>query len=345
MQNRYFYNVDFVFGKVELMKSRDNSSYKIHFYSGVQSKKTKWLWYPYIPEGKITIIQGDPGEGKTTFILNIAALLSRGADLPETDNESEPRVIIYQSAEDDIEDTIKPRLVNANADCTKIAYISVKDTGLMIGDNLIEQCILETGASMLILDPLQAYLGSDADINRAADMRPMMNQLSEVAKRTGCAVVIIGHMNKAAGIKNIYRGLGSIDISAAARSILLVGRLKNEPDIRVMTQLKNNLAPEGGAIAFEIEGDYGVRWIGHYDVTIEDIISGGTSNPNTENKHEQAANIMKELLREQEMPCGMIYEACLDQGIRKRTVDEAKKNLGVKSVKKNDRWYWALQEI
>ncbi len=326
------------------MAIQEGFNYKVHYYSGVHAKETKWLWYPYIPAGKITIIQGDPGEGKTTFVLNIAALLSRGMPLPESEAELEPKVIIYQSAEDDIEDTIKPRLVRANADCSKIAYISSEDDRLSIGDNRIENCIKETGASLLILDPIQAYIGPEADINRAADMRPMMRELSEIAKRTECAIVVIGHMNKAAGLKNIYRGLGSIDISAAARSILLVGRLKHEPHIRVMTQLKNNLAPEGGPIAFEIEEQYGVRWIGHYEVAIEDLISAGTPTPTTENKHEHAAVIMKEMLAKQEVPCSVVYEACLEYGIKKRTVDESKKKLGVQSIKKNKGWYWTLPE-
>lgn len=318
--------------------------YKVHYYSSVEEKETSWLWYPYIPAGKITIVQGDPGEGKTTFILNIAALLSKGLSLPEANKASSPQVIIYQSAEDDVEDTIKPRLISAGADCSKVAYISAKDSALYIEDNLIEKVIKETKASLFILDPLQGFIKENTDMNRASDMRPIMSRLSEIAKETGCAIVIIGHMNKAFGSKNIYRGLGSIDISAAARSLLLIGRLKHDPSIRVVTQIKNNLAPEGIPIAFQIE-EMGIRWIGHYEGPIDEFLAGVSCDVTADTKRDQAAAIIKELLSDgKEIPCNSIYDDCLSQGIRKRTVDEAKKDLSVKSIRKSDGWYWALDD-
>jgi len=150
-------------------------------------------------------------------------------------------------------------------------------------------------------------------------------------------------MNKAAGAKSLYRGLGSIDISAAARSILLVGRLKSDPNIRVMTQLKNNLAPEGNAVAFELDEKAGVRWIGYYDVTPDDMLTGVPQYSDDENKHIQATDIMKELLEGGPVPCNLVYETCLERGIKKRTVDASKKTIGVKSIKKADGWYWTLQ--
>ncbi|MHB1454989.1 MAG: AAA family ATPase [Saccharofermentanales bacterium] len=316
--------------------------YAIKYYSAVVPKKVSWIWYPYIPAGKITVIQGDPGDGKTTFILNIAALLSRGMPLPESTVQSEPMLVIYQSAEDDVEDTIKPRLLIASADCSKIAYINDNKDRLTMNDPRIEQAICDVNANMMILDPFQAYLSPDSDMYRATDMRRLMQHLAGVAKRTNCAIVIIGHMNKAAGVKSLYRGLGSIDISAAARSILLVGRLKSDPNIRVMTQLKNNLAPEGNAVAFELDEKAGVRWIGYYDVTPDDMLTGVPQSSDDENKHVQAADVMKELLEDGPVTCNLVYETCLGLGIKKRTVDSSKKSIGVKSIKKADGWYWAL---
>jgi len=325
------------------MSDKRITDYAIKYYSSVVSKETSWIWYPYIPAGKITVIQGDPGDGKTTFILNIAALLSRGIPLPESSAQIKPMSVIYQSAEDDVEDTIKPRLLSASADCSKIAYINSSKEKLTINDPRIEQAICDVNANMMILDPLQAYLSADSDMHRAADMRPLMHHLAGIAKRTGCAIVIIGHMNKAAGAKSLYRGLGSIDISAAARSILLVGRLKSDPNIRVMTQLKNNLAPEGNAVAFELDEKAGVRWIGYYDVTPDDMLTGVPQYSDDENKHIQATDIMKELLEGGPVPCNLVYETCLERGIKKRTVDASKKTIGVKSIKKADGWYWTLQ--
>ncbi|MEE1358171.1 MAG: AAA family ATPase, partial [Clostridia bacterium] len=130
----------------------------------VAVEEIEWLWYPYIPFGKLTIIHGDPGEGKTTLILQLAALLSRGDKLPCDDTEREPISIIYQTAEDGLGDTIKPRLLSGNADCTRIKVIDESEVPLTMLDARVEQAIQETGARMIILDPMQAYLGEKVDM-------------------------------------------------------------------------------------------------------------------------------------------------------------------------------------
>ena len=154
---------------------------KIISMNEVQSKKVNWLWYPYIPYGKITIIQGDPGEGKTTLALRLAALLSKGEALPYDDTEREPVKIIYQTAEDGLEDTIKPRLEAAEADCTQIKVIDESEATLTMLDERIEKAIVETDARALILDPVQAYIGAKADMNRANEVRAVLSQLGRIA--------------------------------------------------------------------------------------------------------------------------------------------------------------------
>ncbi len=246
----------------------------IRYFSEVTARKVDWLWYPYIPFGKISVIQGDPGDGKTTFILNVAALLSKGLPMPGLGSSVSTAGVIYQSAEDGVEDTLKPRLMSAGADCSQIAFIDESEYGLTLNDARIEDAIKKTKARLLVLDPLQAYLGDGNELNRADGVRPMLKQLASVAERTGCAVVMVGHMNKASGSKSIYRGLGSIDITAVARSVLLVGRIKNDASVRVMAQVKNSLAKEGKPIAFEIHEDSSIRWIGEYDITVDDLLNG-----------------------------------------------------------------------
>ena len=154
---------------------------KIISMDEVQSKEVNWLWYPYIPYGKITIIQGDPGEGKTTLALRLAALLSKGEALPYDDTEREPVKIIYQTAEDGLEDTIKPRLEAAEADCTQIKVIDESEATLTMLDERIEKAIVETDARALILDPVQAYIGAKADMNRANEVRAVLSQLGRIA--------------------------------------------------------------------------------------------------------------------------------------------------------------------
>ena len=213
--------------------------------SDIETEQVQWLWYPFIPYGKITIIQGDPGEGKTSFVLAMIALLTTGKPLPEDKTVAEPIRVIYQSAEDGLADTIKPRLEASGADCSRILVIDESVKELTLCDERLEQAVQETGAKLIVLDPLQAYLGGNVDMHRANEVRPVFKRLCAIADRTGCAIILIGHMNKAQGLKSSYRGLGSIDFHAAARSVLLVGRLKSEPSVRVVAHDKSSLAPEG----------------------------------------------------------------------------------------------------
>ena len=314
----------------------------IRYYSSIAKKEINWLWYPYIPYGRITIVQGDPGEGKTTFALNLAARLSTGQELPESVSPpSSPRNVIYQSTEDGLADTVKPRLMNAGANCSNIAFIDDGDYPLTLGDERLEQAVIESKARLLVLDPLQAFISADTDMHRANDMRPMFQKLTGIAERTGCAIVIIGHMNKASSSKGLYRGLGSIDIAAAARSVLLIGRLKDDPAVRVMTHLKSSLAPEGPSIAFELVPDGGFRWIGPYDVTADDLLSGVQHIEDT--KSDQARITLSEIMENGPIPCVEVYARFRALGISKRTVDAVKKMMNIKSIKMPDGWYWKLE--
>lgn len=172
---------------------------KIISLSEIKTEEVKWLWYPYIPFGKVTIVQGDPGEGKTTFVLSVIAALTRGEALPECETGLPQMNVIYQTAEDGLADTIKPRLEAVGADCSRVQTIDDSQSMLTLTDQRLEEAIHSTDAGLLVLDPLQAYLGSGVDMHRANEIRPIMKKLSAVAERTGCAVVLIGHMNKASG--------------------------------------------------------------------------------------------------------------------------------------------------
>lgn len=311
--------------------------------SDIQATNVCWLWYPYIPYGKITLVQGDPGDGKTTFVLAVAALLSNGKPMPECDSTVTPQTVIYQTAEDGLADTIKPRLIEVGADCSRIVVIDESEAPLSFSDSRIEQAIVKTNAKLLILDPLQAYLGIDVDMHRANEIRPIFKTLAGVAERTGCAIIIIGHMNKMASqSKGLYRGLGSIDIVAAVRSILLVGRDKEQENTRVMAHLKSSLAPEGCPIAFELDED-GFRWVGAYDIELDDLLNG-TRVERESTKQAQAVSLILEMLRDGEMPCTEIYSRLAEHGIGRRTAENAKKAAGVRAFKEGAAWQWKLEK-
>ena len=313
---------------------------KIISMDEVPVEEVEWLWYPYIPFGKLTIIHGDGGEGKTTLILQLAALLSRGEKLPCDSTEREPIKVIYQTAEDGLGDTINPRLLAGNADCSQIKVIDESEATLTMLDERIEKAIVETGARALILDPVQAYIGAKVDMNRANEVRAILSQLGQIAGQYRCAIILVGHLNKAQGNKSNYRGLGSIDFQATARSVLIVGRLKDNPQIRVMVQDKSSLAPEGEPIAFELSKENGFRWLGHYDISVDDLLSGIPK----EKKSEQAENLILAYLSKGKYPQKKLVKKAQAIGISKRVLDEAKKALNVRSLKEGSQWYWELSE-
>lgn len=314
---------------------------KLIHMSEIESEEVSWLWYPFIPYGKLTIVQGDPGDGKTTFVLNVAAKLSKGEALDEAMKCEEPIHIIYQTAEDGLADTVKPRLEKAGADCTRISVIDESDKSLSMADERLEEALQRTNAKLLILDPIQAYLGGGMDMNRANEARDMTKRLGVLAEKYKCAIVLIGHMNKAAGNKAAYRGMGSIDFYAVARSVLLVGRIEGEPELRALVQIKNNLAAFGHSKAFRLS-ENGFEWIGDYEITADEVLGGIA--PKT-NKTEQAKELLRELAEEKSMlPSNEIIELAKQENISKRTLENAKKELGIRAKKINSIWYWVLTE-
>lgn len=310
--------------------------------SEVQSQEIEWLWYPFIPYGKLTIIQGDPGDGKTTMVLNLAAKLSKGEALDENMKVTEPVNVIYQTAEDGLADTVKPRLELAGADCERIIVIDESDKSLSMVDERLEEAIVRTGARLLILDPIQAYLGGGMDMNRANEARDMTKKLGALAEKTKCAIILIGHMNKASGNKAAYRGMGSIDFFAVARSVLLVGRVEGGPNTRAVVQIKNNLAAFGHPKAFALSEE-GFQWIGDYEITVDEVLGGIAPKAN---KMELAKQMLRELAETQNaVLSNEIFDRAEELGISKRTLENAKKELGIRARKINNAWYWELDKV
>jgi len=204
----------------------------------------------------------------------------------------------------------------------------------------LEQSVQETGARLIVLDPLQAYLGDNVDMHRANEVRPIFKRLCAMADRTGCAIILIGHMNKAQGLKSSYRGLGSIDFRAAARSVLLVGRLKSDPAVRVVAHDKSSLAPEGKSIAFSLDADNGFQWIGYCDVSVDDVLSGAGSV-------QTKTSLMEDELRRmlvKPVPAEEVFRRAAELGISERTVKIAKKNLNVHTEKLGGQWLWWISD-
>lgn len=328
----------------------------------VKVEQIEWLLYPFIPFGKVTIIQGDPGEGKTTMVLQIIAKLTRGEpillnkksqkeaqqDSEENlkqkvlsqDNPIQPVNVIYQTAEDGLGDTIKPRLLAAGADCSRVLVIDDREQPLTMVDVRLEEAIMQTKARMVVLDPIQGFLGTDVDMHRANEIRPLMKRMAVLAEKYHCAIILIGHMNKNSNGKSSYRGLGSIDFQAAARSVLIVGRLKDEPETRVMCHVKSSLAPEGKSVAFRLDKETGFQWIGEYDISADDLLSGDARGQ----KSRIAKEFLLDILADGGMAQKKIEEEASKQGIKKKTLRNAKQELEIDSVKRGNQWFWILSE-
>ena len=295
--------------------------------SEVEETVVQWLWYPFIPFGKVTLIQGNPGKGKTWLAMAIAAYCTNGKELPNA-LPIEPFNVLYQTAEDGIADTIKPRLAKCGADMTRVRFINEDEKQLSMTDDRIEKAIRQNNVRLMIMDPIQAYLGANVDMNRANEIRPLFRHLSTIAERTGCAIVLIGHLNKSSGSQSDYRSLGSIDIAAAVRSILFVEKVEKEKeqDIRVVYQQKDSLAKKENPVAFSLEEE-GLKWLGEYDISIEDLLMG-KAGTKKETKLEKAQKLILELLSKRKMMCLEELEAeLLAYGISSRTGRDARKQL------------------
>ena len=303
----------------------------------VELTSVEWLWFPYIPFGKLTIIQGNPGEGKTYFAMRLAAACTNRKPLPNME-PLEPFNIIYQTAEDGLGDTVKPRLIEA--DLERVLVIDDRDTPLTLSDDRLARAIRENQARLVIIDPVQAFLGADVDMNRANEVRPIFRSLGDIAQATGCAVVLIGHLNKATGAQSTYRGLGSIDITAAVRSLLFIGKLKDSPTTRVLIHEKSSLAPPGQSLAFSLGDEKGFEWIGAYDITADELLAG-TDTSKTESKTAQAQMLIVELLADgKRMPSAELEKAVNERGISSRTMRTAKSRIGDRLVSEKDGTAW-----
>ena len=314
------------FKSIVLKEPPKKDSVKIIRMSDVELTPVEWLWKPYLPFGKLSVLQGNPGEGKTYFAMHLAAACTNGKLLPNMER-MEPFNVIYQTAEDGLGDTVKPRLIEAGADLDRVLVIDDSDVQLTLSDERIEKAIVENNARLVIIDPIQAYLGSDVDMNRANEVRPIFMRLGQVAQRTGCAILLIGHLNKAAGMQSLQRGLGSIDIAAAVRSVMFIGKLKHDPTMRILTHEKSSLAPPGVSLAFSLGDEGGFRWFGEYDITADEMLSG--IEPQRETKTQQAKDLICTLLAGgKQVFSEDIDKAALERGIPGRTVRDAKRELG-----------------
>lgn len=300
----------------------------------VQPSTILWLWYPYIAKGRVSLIEGDPGVGKSWFTLAIAAAVSTGGKLPGQDRAMPKGHVLLLSGEDGLSDTIAPRLMSFGADGHRISALAEHLTLDPNGIEDLEATIEANNATLVIIDPVQLYMGGAVDINRANEVRQFMEGLHIVAERTGCAIVIVRHMRKAGpGGKAIYAGLGSIDFSAAVRSVMQVERGEN--GMRYVTHIKCNIAPEGKVITYTIENKT-IAWGALMDEA-----------PHYRKDNRRSKNVkgfLADALKEGPKKSTEIEALAQAEGLTYQQISYAKEKLGIMSFRKDGVWWWAMDE-
>lgn len=318
--------------------------------SDVEIESVDWLWFPYIGIGKLTMIEGDPGLGKSWITLAIATHVSLGLGLPGLE-QCAPGNVLLMSCEDGLGDTIKPRLVSLGADHSKIFAPSEIFTFDELGIEILKKYIEQKKPKLIIVDPIVAYMGGKIDMNRANETRQLMAKLGDLAAHAECAILMLRHLTKSSSDKSIYRGIGSIDLTGACRSVILVGADANDRSKRALIHIKCNLAEMGVSQGYAVE-DNKFIWTGPSSLTACDILAAEQVRSNRKSSLEGATEFLEGALMAGERAQTDIDEEAEGAGISKTTLYRAKKELGIVARRVGEKgsgrgkakWYWRLPD-
>jgi len=323
--------------------------------SDVEAEEVQWLWPARIPFGKVTVLEGDPGLGKSLLTLDVAARLTRGRAFPDG-GPCEVGNVVILSAEDGLADTIRPRLDAADCDVSKVvALTAVRDAGGLdqmptIEMNVaeIEEAVKACGARLVVIDPLMAYLGKKVDTYRDQDVRRALSPLATMAERTRSAVVVVRHLKKSKEGGAINAGGGSIGIIGAARSGLLVAADPEDRDRRILAPVKSNLCKLPPSLAYRVQGDESGRpfiaWLADpMSISAEQLLASG-GNEEERSSREEAKDFLREFLADGPRKSPDVFRAAKAQGIAAKTLRRAFRGMGSKPLKENFEggWIWAL---
>lgn len=328
--------------------------------SQVEAEPIEWLWSRRVPLGELTILDGDPGLGKSTLLTAVTAHVTTGRGLPGHEGDPIEGGAVYVTTEDSPGRTIRPRLEAAGAALGRVLLVpSVPDSEgdprpLILPDDVstLEQAVRRMKARLVVIDPLMAHLGGSVNSHRDADVRRALAPLADLAHRLGCAVVVVRHLNKSGRSTAIYRGGGSIGIIGAARVGLLLAEHPEQEDVRVLAPVKNNLAvfPPSVSLALEQAPEHDVarvEWLDTCDLTADELLQGsGPGRP--DEKRQEAIDFLEEMLSDGPVPAQEVKDRADEEGIMTMTLRRAKEELDVEKEKEGfgstGRWVWRLPD-
>lgn len=334
---------------VEQTTGRPSPEVTLVRLSEVRPERVTWLWTHRIPMAKVTVLDGDPGLGKSTVALDLASRVTTGRPMPQGDSARAPKGVLIMSAEDGLADTIQPRLVAAGAALERVVALTAvgDDLPSLPGDiAVMEQEIRANGVTLVVIDPLMAYLDPEVNSHRDQDIRRALAPLAEVAERTGAAILVIRHLNKSSSAQALYRGGGSIGIIGAARAALLAAIDPDDESRTILAVSKSNLGPKPAALAYRmdaIDEVARVDWLGATDHTASALLAA--QEPSGGSRSEVAA-FLRDVLADGRLLAVEVKRLTRVAGFSDRTVERAKKGAGVISQREGfgvgSKVYWAI---
>lgn len=312
--------------------------------SEYEPKKINWFWDQLIPFGMTTVVEGDPGLGKSYLLMHLAALLTKGATLP-TGKRIRPRDVVYCTTEDSYNYTFSPRIKALGGDPTRIwvqgKYSAMDDDGLRTLRSLVKR----RKPGLIVIDPLFSYVPAGGNAYSPNEIRAIMGELNEIWESSNAAVLLIRHLTKTKRDKQIYQGAGGIDVIGFARSAIRIEKHPSNPDLRLMVHLKWNLTTQSKSWVYEVIKKEGIdlpviEWRGQSDILIDDL--GSDDNDEGPPPRKTAIEFLRAELKEGAMPAKYLLEKAESEGISKRTLDRAKKSLRIISKLQSKIWVWRL---
>lgn len=322
----------------------------------IVSASVSWLWAPYLARGKLAVLDGDPGTGKSFVTIDLACRVSRGKHMPGAGGvAAPPATVLLMNAEDDARDTIRPRVLAAGGDPERVRVFAAPGIGLTrvprFPDDFaaLDAAVRETRAALVVIDPMMAFFPPDVSANNNQAVCAALLPLSALAASTGACVVLVRHLRKSGGASAAYRGLGSIGILGTARTGLMIARHPDDPELRVLALSKTNIGPPGQSLGFRLGrsapgGSTVVDWTGPLDVTPDDLFGAGLPLRAGARTRERATEWLREFLADGTRRATDVHAAARAAGIPDRTLARVKVTAGVKSdaIKEGEKieWWW-----